>query len=123
MMVYFFLSSRRRHTRCALVTGVQTCGKSLPEARKSHPWFAESIYWGAPSSFFVTRGRQRRFFSLYARQKRRRPLMLRQRVCDRCLQPILSTTDRKSVVRGKSVSVRLDLGGRRLINKKNRKKK
>src|SRR3546814_4357608 len=22
---YFFLSSRRRHTRCALVTGVQTC--------------------------------------------------------------------------------------------------
>src|SRR3546814_9043958 len=24
-MVYFFFSSRRRHTRCALVTGVQTC--------------------------------------------------------------------------------------------------
>src|SRR3546814_3483516 len=24
-MVVFFLSSRRRHTRCALVTGVQTC--------------------------------------------------------------------------------------------------
>src|SRR3546814_2346143 len=24
-MVSFFLSSRRRHTRCALVTGVQTC--------------------------------------------------------------------------------------------------
>src|SRR3546814_8041508 len=22
---YFFVSSRRRHTRCALVTGVQTC--------------------------------------------------------------------------------------------------
>src|SRR3546814_3882817 len=27
-MVYVFFSSRRRHTRCALVTGVQTC--SLP---------------------------------------------------------------------------------------------
>src|SRR3546814_2037134 len=25
MIVYFFFSSRRRHTRCALVTGVQTC--------------------------------------------------------------------------------------------------
>src|SRR3546814_10389424 len=25
MMFYFFFSSRRRHTRCALVTGVQTC--------------------------------------------------------------------------------------------------
>src|SRR3546814_16497204 len=24
-VVFFFLSSRRRHTRCALVTGVQTC--------------------------------------------------------------------------------------------------
>src|SRR3546814_1958487 len=25
MCDYFFFSSRRRHTRCALVTGVQTC--------------------------------------------------------------------------------------------------
>src|SRR3546814_2948511 len=25
MCILFFLSSRRRHTRCALVTGVQTC--------------------------------------------------------------------------------------------------
>src|SRR3546814_2160944 len=25
MTLYFFFSSRRRHTRCALVTGVQTC--------------------------------------------------------------------------------------------------
>src|SRR3546814_6999386 len=24
-MCFFFVSSRRRHTRCALVTGVQTC--------------------------------------------------------------------------------------------------
>src|SRR3546814_7491086 len=28
MYVLFFLSSRRRHTRCALVTGVQTCCSS-----------------------------------------------------------------------------------------------
>src|SRR3546814_1429721 len=25
IFVFFFFSSRRRHTRCALVTGVQTC--------------------------------------------------------------------------------------------------
>src|SRR3546814_4351790 len=25
IMLFFFFSSRRRHTRCALVTGVQTC--------------------------------------------------------------------------------------------------
>src|SRR3546814_1356097 len=29
-MIIFFFSSRRRHTRCALVTGVQTC--ALPHA-------------------------------------------------------------------------------------------
>src|SRR3546814_3804866 len=30
-ITYFFFSSRRRHTRCALVTGVQTC--ALPILR------------------------------------------------------------------------------------------
>src|SRR3546814_1021049 len=34
--VFFFFSSRRRHTRCALVTGVQTCAlpiwRALPAA-------------------------------------------------------------------------------------------
>src|SRR3546814_4341453 len=28
----FFFSSRRRHTRCALVTGVQTCALPIPAA-------------------------------------------------------------------------------------------
>src|SRR3546814_2268071 len=31
MMVLFFFSSRRRHTRCALVTGVQTCALPILE--------------------------------------------------------------------------------------------
>src|SRR3546814_2529661 len=31
LCVFFFFSSRRRHTRCALVTGVQTC--ALPILR------------------------------------------------------------------------------------------
>src|SRR3546814_9309811 len=31
MFVYFFFSSRRRHTRCALVTGVQTCALPISE--------------------------------------------------------------------------------------------
>src|SRR3546814_1301501 len=38
--LYFFFSSRRRHTRCALVTGVQTC--ALP------------ISWGETPHAFVT---------------------------------------------------------------------
>src|SRR3546814_16250450 len=33
--VYFFFSSRRRHTRCALVTGVQTC--ALPISKRDDP--------------------------------------------------------------------------------------
>src|SRR3546814_9854873 len=35
--MYFFYSSRRRHTSCALVTGVQTCALpiSLPHCRFS----------------------------------------------------------------------------------------
>src|SRR3546814_11828030 len=32
-VVVFFFSSRRRHTRCALVTGVQTCALPISAAR------------------------------------------------------------------------------------------
>src|SRR3546814_20490067 len=35
MLIVFFFSSRRRHTRCALVTGVQTC--ALPIYTRSGP--------------------------------------------------------------------------------------
>src|SRR3546814_2967639 len=28
-LIFFFFSSRRRHTRCALVTGVQTCAPPI----------------------------------------------------------------------------------------------
>src|SRR3546814_18523572 len=31
--LFFFFSSRRRHTRCALVTGVQTCALPICRAR------------------------------------------------------------------------------------------
>src|SRR3546814_8250893 len=31
IFVYFFFSSRRRHTICALVTGVQTCALPISE--------------------------------------------------------------------------------------------
>src|SRR3546814_7808474 len=41
--VFFFFSSRRRHTRCALVTGVQTC--ALPISIKHVSRFV----WAPPS--------------------------------------------------------------------------
>src|SRR3546814_21195948 len=31
---FFFFSSRRRHTRCALVTGVQTCALPISSSRR-----------------------------------------------------------------------------------------
>src|SRR3546814_12771384 len=37
LLCFFFFSSRRRHTRCALVTGVQTCALPIspwPKARQ-----------------------------------------------------------------------------------------
>src|SRR3546814_1901469 len=32
LVLFFFFSSRRRHTRCALVTGVQTCALPISKA-------------------------------------------------------------------------------------------
>src|SRR3546814_1038558 len=41
LFCFFFFSSRRRHTRCALVTGVQTCAlpiyPDLPQAKQKTP--------------------------------------------------------------------------------------
>src|SRR3546814_4675635 len=40
--LFFFFSSRRRHTRCALVTGVQTCAL---------PILAKQLYASEPSFY------------------------------------------------------------------------
>src|SRR3546814_309271 len=36
MSIFFFFSSRRRHTRCALVTGVQTCALPISAFAEAH---------------------------------------------------------------------------------------
>src|SRR3546814_830284 len=41
----FFFSSRRRHTRCALVTGVQTC--ALPISRRQNPLLGSTELFAA----------------------------------------------------------------------------
>src|SRR3546814_7593295 len=43
---FFFFSSRRRHTRCALVTGVQTC--ALPISISARRWSAASASTSNP---------------------------------------------------------------------------
>src|SRR3546814_21188768 len=94
IFLLFFFSSRRRHTRCALVTVVQTCAIpilcSMPVARNARRVSA------APG---------RTVSAMARRPQRWRSL------------PI-ATTDRQSAVQGKSVYVRVNLGGSRIIKKK-----
>src|SRR3546814_1491829 len=93
-LVLLFFSSRRRHTLCALVTGVQTC--ALPIFQVGKPGLCRMVRAGArrgrgaPHPRGPGRGGLRDY-----------------------------PADRKSVVQGKSVSVRVDLGGRRIIKQKN----
>src|SRR3546814_8562369 len=107
--VFFFFSSRRRHTSCALVTGVQTC--ALPISSKLR-WF-ETVHalMNFGSSIHnmpaISKGMQR----------------LKGETDEQWMQRIghvgsVFGTDRKSVVWGKSVYVRVDLGGRGIIKKK-----
>src|SRR3546814_8494651 len=62
VLFVFFFSSRRRHTRCALVTGVQTCALpispdvlDLAEGRSLLRWLSTQgvrpllVDWGSPA--------------------------------------------------------------------------
>src|SRR3546814_1443014 len=40
-ILIFFFSSRRRHTRCALVTGVQTCALPISPSMNRTTWFVD----------------------------------------------------------------------------------
>src|SRR3546814_1391187 len=47
MLGFFFFSSRRRHTRCALVTGVQTCALPIFKALRPHTKGRLIVVFGA----------------------------------------------------------------------------
>src|SRR3546814_14378394 len=110
---YYFFSSRRRHTICALVTGVQTCalpicrsqaGRDDPRQRLRAA--ARSLRSFAGSGHSAVRPRQGHRRTNDAARSAARD--------DRGLR----SGDRKSVEKGKSVSVRVDIGGCRIIQKK-----
>src|SRR3546814_20195388 len=111
MLRCFFFSSRRRHTRCALVTGVQTC--ALPIciagriARDDRPGHRPSPVPSASAANRVT---------LHA-----------ARICTGAQHGAFRRLvggrgDRKSVVEGKRVSVRVELGGGSIIKQKTKHK-
>src|SRR3546814_13029658 len=100
---WFFFASRRRHTRGALVTGVQTCALPISSG-KVHRALETPPPLGSPP------GRDRHGSCALRLQPLAAPWLLAGLPGGR--------RDRKSVVEGKSVSVRVDLGGRRIIKKK-----
>src|SRR3546814_17229290 len=53
MFVLFFFSSRRRHTRCALVTGVQTCALPISPDHHHHVQQREGTAGRIPAPLFL----------------------------------------------------------------------
>src|SRR3546814_17468699 len=52
----FFFSSRRRHTRCALVTGVQTCALPISVKRSYDDWLPATNLNLYPADNLILRG-------------------------------------------------------------------
>src|SRR3546814_7348754 len=101
---FCFFSSRRRHTRCALVTGVQTCALPISLGAGRHTQGGVFNVAG----FFTEDGTQQLFF--------RSQLSL-------ALRSDLTNQDEigRASCRERVLSVRVDLGGRRIIKKKRSK--
>src|SRR3546814_9289173 len=59
IVMFFFFSSRRRHTRCALVTGVQTCALPIFLGRRarSHARMHGLQCGASPSCFCLWAGK------------------------------------------------------------------
>src|SRR3546814_14657325 len=108
----FFFSSRRRHTMCALVTGVQTCALPISSLCPvtGQPDFAHLVIDYAPGETIVESKSLKLFLTSFRNHAGFH-------------EDVTVGIDRKSVVKGKSVSVRVDRGGRRRVKKKRRKRR
>src|SRR3546814_9326222 len=56
IMFYFFFSSRRRHTRCALVTGVQTCALPILAQAQTPPTAMQTAQLQPPPDYQIGPG-------------------------------------------------------------------
>src|SRR3546814_13587345 len=119
----FFFSSRRRHTRCALVTGVQTCALPIcrgqfPDGRLEEALLALEVVVDRLLGDARLGGDHVHGRSAVAALEEDVGAGLLDRAMLVLGAGFCWFLDRKSVVEGKSVSVRVDLGGRRSIKKK-----
>src|SRR3546814_16674549 len=114
-MFCFFFSSRRRHTRCALVTGVQTCALPIYQRTDTEPECRAD-----DEPFNASRRRAKRASKADAG--------IEVGGCDpdpggcsgECAFRFADRSEERRV--GKEVSVRVDLGGRPVLKKKQKKK-
>src|SRR3546814_3293703 len=118
-VLILFFSSSRLHTICALVTGVQTCALPIFKPCDRHDW--KHLVDGPDIGH---RLEHRKVDEILVDQT------LIQLIKHRAVTALLAgeaaahgvgdgvEQDRKSGVSGKSVSVRVDLGGRRIMTKK-----
>src|SRR3546814_13669829 len=95
---------------CALVTGVQTC--ALPISPRRGRGDAGAMSAGTPGGRYAG-------LALPAGAAIMGPATIQGGKPWDSSRPYRSALDRKSVVKGQSVSVRVDLGGRRNIKTKN----
>src|SRR3546814_10699728 len=120
----FFFSSRRRHTRCALVTGVQTCALPISQAyaelQLAFDHYNRELFAGELPPCLITMQREKRSYGYFS-SERFVHHHDKSKTDEIAINPAYFAVDRKSVVKGKSVSVRVDIGGRRIINKKKKK--
>src|SRR3546814_4371066 len=90
----FFLSSRRRHTRCALVTGVQTCALPIylygPVEKRDRNRSTQRI---AQTSVSQDNGILGKNISHHAAKRHKKAIEIKT-----CIRRRLSQQDRKSVV-------------------------
>src|SRR3546814_17122813 len=110
-----FFSSRRRQTRCALVTGVQTC--ALPILEAARRGFRRDDIARRPPPFID--GREDRLLGLERLACRHHATcpVGRRRDARAELPPVdARPEDRKRVAQGQRASVRGDLGVRGTIN-------
>src|SRR3546814_19160661 len=140
----FFFSSRRRHTRCALVTGVQTCALPIFRPVERHDETAESQQipgesgrqaFAEPAFLRIAQHRVRlvprvdaiAVTRLFAKTDAAVAALVEDVKAHEPaeIEPVIylrrSAIDRKSVVSGMSVSVRVRLVGRHIAKKKNNK--